>query len=357
MSDTAPIDHFHAIIPAGGSGTRLWPLSRTSRPKFLLDPEHSGRSLLQRTWDRLEPLCEPGAITVVCGVAHVEQIVEQLPDSARVVAEPSARDSMPAIGLASAIIAQRDPDAIVGSFAADHHITDVAEFHATVRHAIEVARRGFVTTIGVEPTHASTAFGYVQAGEPLEDLPGAFAVRRFVEKPDAATAQAHLDAGGYSWNAGMFVARADVLLGHLERLHPVLHGRLVTIARALDTPQADAVMSEHWPATTRIAIDHAIAEPVSLEGGLAVVPGSFDWNDIGDFAAMTELAPQDDSAVWIDASGAVFGDDGRQLVVIGIDDAIVVRTPDAILVTTREHTQTVKQAPARLRDLGRDDLT
>lgn len=356
MSDTAPIGHFHAIIPAGGSGTRLWPLSRTGHPKFLLDPDRSGRSLLQRTWDRLEPLCGADRIAVVCGTTHVERIREQLPTGVHVIAEPSGRDSMPAIGLATAIIAERDPEAIVGSFAADHHIVDVPEFQTTVRRAAEVAERGFVTTIGIKPTHASTAFGYIESGAALEADLGAFEVRRFVEKPDTTTANQYLQSGDFSWNAGMFIMRADVLLSHLERLHPLMHEHLVTMARAWDTPEREAVMSERWPATTKIAIDHAIAEPISLEGSLAVVPGRFGWDDIGDFAALSQLTSSE-AAVWVDASGSAFGDDGRQLVVLGIDDAVIVRTDDAILVTTGDRAQQVRQIPARLRELGLDHLT
>ncbi|MFD1858870.1 mannose-1-phosphate guanylyltransferase [Aeromicrobium camelliae] len=344
----------HAIVPAGGAGTRLWPLSRASHPKFLLDLTGTGRSLLQQTWDRLLPLTGPERIHVVTGQRHAAAVAAQLRD-ADVLAEPSPRDSMPAIGLAAAVIAAREPDAVIGSFAADHVIGDDELFHAAVREAVDVAATGKVVTIGLEPTFASAAFGYIEAAERLPGMPTARAVARFVEKPDAETAAAYLATGAFSWNAGMFVTRADVLLGHLERLHPPLHEGLRTIAAAWDTPRRDEVLDEHWPRLTRISIDHAVAEPVSLDGGVAVVPGRFAWTDLGDFASLADTADSDD-AVWVDADGFVATRTAQTVSVVGIADAVVAVTDDAVLVTTRAHAQQVKAVPAAWQERGRDDL-
>jgi mannose-1-phosphate guanylyltransferase len=345
---------FHAIIPAGGSGTRLWPLSRAERPKFLLDVTGSGRSLVQLTWDRLVPLTGPDGITLVCGQAHESAIREQLPDLTHLIAEPSPRDSMPAIGLAAALIVRRDRDAVIGSFAADHLIDDVPKFHAAVDQAITAAREGLIATIGIKPEGPSSAFGYIESGEKLTS--GALAVSRFVEKPDTATAQQYLDHGGFFWNAGMFVTRADVILRHLGRLQPTLHEHLTAIAQAWDSPARASVLAEHWPATTKIAIDHALAEPVSLEGGMAVVPGDFGWSDIGDYLALSEISEPDPDCVFVDADGLVTGDGGQFVAVLGIDDAVVVRTKDAILVTTKARAQDVKQVVATLKSTARTDL-
>src|SRR6476661_4622170 len=178
-----------AVIPAGGSGTRLWPISRRHSPKFLHDLTGSGQSLLRATWDRLQPLVED-RILVVTGVAHEEAVRRQLPmlgyDAGG--GEPSPRDSMPAIGLAAAILERRDPEAVLGSFAADHVVTDVAAFRSAIEEAVVLARRGELVTIGIEPTHAATGFGYIHVGEPLgvEGAPSAHRVDEFVEKPDAA---------------------------------------------------------------------------------------------------------------------------------------------------------------------------
>lgn len=347
-----PLGSFHAIIPAGGAGTRLWPLSRRDQPKFLIDLDGSGRSLVQQTWDRLLRLVPAERIHVVTGAAHAAAISEQLPDLQHLLVEPSPRDSMPAIGWAAAVIHTTDPGAIVGSFAADHVIGDDEAFAAAVTEAAALAAAGLVATIGITPAHASTAFGYIEGGDPL-DVPGAphgHAITTFVEKPDAPTAERYLQTGRFSWNAGMFVTRTAVLLDHLARLQPTLHAGLAEIAADPDS------LPSVWPTLTPIAIDHAIAEPVSREGAMAVVPGLFTWDDIGDFAALAALRDSDPSTVWVDADGFALSTDDTTIAVVGLTDVVVIRTPDAILVTTREHAQQVKQVPAALAAAGRKDL-
>lgn len=343
MSDVPCLD---VIIPAGGAGTRLWPLSRADRPKFLLDLTGTGRTLLQQTWDRLAPLAN--SVTVVTGVRHSASVRKQLPDllTENLIAEPSPRDSMPAIGLAAALIWRRNPDAVIGSFAADHLVGDATAFAAAVIAAASAARTGYLCTIGIEPDSASTAFGYVETGDPLPC--GALAVRRFIEKPDAATAAAYVASEHFRWNAGMFVTRADVLLGHLKQQQPDLHDG---IADAWYGPGRAATLSRRWPTLARIAIDHAIAEPVAAKGGVACVPGAFGWMDIGDFASLSALLHGEDVRVLgtpaqvraIDASGVVVTGD-RAITLLGVRDVVVVDTGDTLLVTTRAHAQRVKEA-------------
>lgn len=356
MSDSA-LASFHAVIPAGGAGTRLWPLSRSTRPKFLLDLTGNGRTLIQQTWDRLVPLVGPDNIHVVTGAAHAEAITEQLPELVNLIIEPSPRDSMPAIGLAAAIIDRRDPDAVIGSFAADHVIADSAQFAADVYQAVAVAQTGKICTIGITPADASTAFGYIQTGDTLQvdGAPDARKAVRFVEKPDAVTAQQYVDSGSYVWNAGMFVTRTEVLLSHLAQLQPVMRAGLRTIAQSWDHDDRAATLDSIWPGLTKIAIDHAIAEPVADSGGIAVVPGRFDWSDLGDFAALADLVDGDD-ALLVDATGFVRHLEGKTVTVIGIPDVVVIDTGDALLVTTREHAQRVKEAPAGWQRRGRPDL-
>ena len=372
MSDS--LTDFHAVVPAGGAGTRLWPLSRQGAPKFLHDLTGTGRTLLQATVDRLLPLTGPGGVLVVTGVRHAEAVGAQLPELGpdQVVAEPSPRDSMAAIGLAAAILAERHgPDVVLGSFAADHVIDDLPRFHAAVTEGVAAARAGYVVTIGIAATEPSTAFGYVRAADDLgvDGAPSARHVAGFTEKPDAETAAAYLATGDYRWNAGMFLVRAGVLLDHLAEQLPPLAAGLRTIAAAWDDPERrDAVLAEVWPGLTKIAIDHAIAEPVAAAGGVAVVPGDFTWDDIGDFASLGTLLP----AVDVDG-GRTRGDEqlvqrvdapralvlpagGRTVTVLGVPDAVVVDTPDALLVTTREHAQAVKQAVDGWRAREREDL-
>ena len=368
----APIADLRIIIPAGGAGTRLWPVSRAGSPKFLHDLTGTGRSLLQATWDRVVPLTGTGGVLVVTGARHEAAVRAQLPalGADAVIAEPSPRDSMAAIGLAAAVLLERDGDVIVGSFAADHVIRDAQLFRDVVREAVEVARAGYVATVGIAPEHPSTGFGYIHAGASLglPTAPGAVRVEAFTEKPDAATAQAYLATGEYRWNAGMFVIRAEVLLGHLAEQRPALHAALRSLAAVWDTPARAEALAETWPNLERIAIDHAIAEPVAAAGGVAMVPGDFGWADIGDFGSLAALLPAaerdggrvlgDDAAVLrLDSTNAVVvPGSGRQVVILGLADIVVVDTPDVVLVTTRERAQDVKEIVAALRELGRDDL-
>lgn len=362
---------FHAVIPAGGAGTRLWPLSRAGAPKFLHDLTGSGRSLLQATVDRLAGLGDVG-VTIVTGTRHVEAVRAQLPSlgDADVLAEPSPRDSMAAIGLAAAVLEERHGPVVLGSFAADQVITSTATFVAAVREGIEAARAGYVTTIGIAATRPSVAFGYVHGGDPLglEGAPSVRRVRGFTEKPDAATARTYLASGEYRWNAGMFLTRSDVLLAHLARERPELHDGLREVARAWDTPARAEVLGRVWPTLEKIAIDHAIAEPVAAAGGVAMVPGDFGWDDVGDFNSLAALLPAVDGSgskvlgdvdqvLRIESAGSVVVPAaGRQIVVLGLDDVVVVDTDDVVLVTTRARAQQVKAAVDAVRDRGRDDL-
>ena len=363
---------FYAVIPAGGAGTRLWPLSRSRSPKFLHDLTGSGRTLIQATIDRLEPLTAERGVLVVTGTAHEAAIRAQAPELGAndVLCEPSPRDSMAAIGLAAAVLRERHGDVILGSFAADHVITDEEGFQQAVREGIVAARAGYVATIGISATRPSVAFGYIHTGASL-DLPGAPGVRKvqsFTEKPDALTAQRYLATGQYRWNAGMFITKASVLLGHLAKLHPALHDGLVEIARAWDTPERVSVVARTWPGLEKIAIDHAVAEPVAAAGGVAVVPATFGWDDVGDFNSLAALLPSDDEAgskvlgdpgqvIRIQSAGSVVVPAANRVVtVLGLDDVIVVDTPDALLVTTRARAQQVKDIIGELRARDLDEL-
>lgn len=366
MSEGTHIEGFWAVIPAGGSGTRLWPLSRRAFPKFLHDLTGSGQSLLRATWERLAPLAGERMI-VVTGTQHADAVRAQLPMLTRdaVVTEPSPRDSMPAIGLAAAILERRDPEAILGSFAADHVITGVERFHAAVREAVVLARRGELVTIGIEPTYAATGFGYIREGDPLgvAGAPSARRVVEFVEKPDQETAERYLAEGGFRWNAGMFVVRATVLLELLTESHPEMVEGLRRIA-------GDAHrMHDLWPNLTKIAIDHAVAEPAAAAGRVAVVPATFGWDDIGDFGSLSGLLQPSaevdgmkvitggEDVVALDATGLVAADTGRTVALVGVEDIVVIDTADALLVTTLERAQDVKKVVEELTARGRPDLT
>ena len=364
-------DNFYSVIPAGGIGSRLWPLSRADAPKFLHDLTGSGQTLLRDTWDRLVPLSGAHRIMVVTGRAHRAAVEVQLPElvDANVVLESEPKDSSAAIGLAAAILLNREPDVIVGSFAADHVIRDSRGFRRAVAESIAVARAGYIATIGITPTEPAVGFGYIHcAGSmPIDGAPNAVSVNSFVEKPNLATAELYVASGDYLWNGGMFIARADVLLKQLGESDPALLEGLTELAGAWDTPRRGAVVDRVWPGLTKIAIDYTVAEPAATAGRLVVIPGDFDWDDVGDFASIAKLHSGgrksdlailgENARVLADAStGVVISQTGRLISLIGVTDIVVVDTPDALLVTTTANAQRVKSVVDALKLSGRNDV-
>jgi mannose-1-phosphate guanylyltransferase len=361
----------YAVIPAGGSGTRLWPLSRAGNPKFLHPLTGSAQTLLQATVGRLAPLSPPEQTYVVTGVAHAAAVARQLPELPveNVVVEPSPRDSCAAIGLAAAIIAQRDPQGVMGSFAADHLVSHPERFVEVVRQAAEGARQGYLMTVGITPTHAETGYGYLECGDALDDGPIRL-VKEFKEKPSYEVANGYLQSGHYLWNAGMFVWQVDVFLRELARQQPELHAGLSTIAEAWYTSAREDVLGQVWPTLTKISVDYAVMEGAAAAGLVATVPGAFGWNDIGDFHTLGDVLPGDEAnnvvidpsdgaekpdVLLVDSAGVVVvPHSGRLVSVLGMRDIVVVDTPDAVLICPRERAQDVKRLVDELK--GRGDL-
>lgn len=366
-----PLDRFYSVIPAGGIGSRLWPLSRADAPKFLHDLTGSGSTLLRATWDRLTPLSGAHRIMVVTGRAHRAAVEEQLPelDDHNVVLESEPKESSAAIGLAAAILRRREPDVIIGSFAADHVITDVRGFRRAVGEAVAAADAGYIATIGITPTEPAIGFGYIRCNGTLgiEGAPSATKADTFKEKPELAVAKKYVADGNYLWNAGMFISRADLLLEQLGKSQPDLLAGLEELAAAWDTPRRGAVVDAVWPRLPKIAIDYTVAEQAAAEGRMAVVPGDFDWNDVGDFAAIGKLHARgrasdlailgEGARVLADASsGVVVSQTGRLISLVGVKDIVVVDTPDALLVTTSANAQRVKSVVDALKLSGRSDI-
>ncbi|HSP76186.1 MAG TPA: mannose-1-phosphate guanylyltransferase [Cryobacterium sp.] len=371
LDSTEPLDRFYCVIPAGGIGSRLWPLSRADAPKFLHDLTGSGQTLLRATWDRLAPLSGEQRIMVVTGRAHRAAVEEQLPELSdlNVVLESEPRESTAAIGLAAAILQKREPGVIIGSFAADHVIKGDAQFRQAVADAVRAADAGYIVTIGIQPTEPAVGFGYIKTTGPL-DIAGAasaLSVDSFVEKPDLATAQGYLATGTYFWNAGMFIARADRLLEEIGTAEPELLAGLLELADAWDTPRRGAVVDRVWPRLKKIAIDYAVAEPAAARGTLAVIPGQFDWDDVGDFASIAKIHANgrkrdlailgEGARVLADSSsGIVVSHTGRMIALIGVEDIVVVDTPDALLITTSANAQKVKAVVDALKLSGSSDV-
>lgn len=367
-----PIDGFYAVIPAGGVGSRLWPLSRSDAPKFLHDLTGSGSTLLRATWDRLAPLAGQQRVMVVTGRAHRAAVESQLTElsDANIVLESEPRDSSAAIGLAAAILNRREPGVVIGSFAADHVIHGERIFRRAVTEAVAAAKAGHIVTIGIAPTEPSVGFGYIQCGEDaaVPGAPSALKIESFVEKPDLATAKRYLADGSYLWNAGMFIARADVLLDEMGKSQPELRAGLDELAAVWDDPALRGpAVDRIWPKLTKIAIDYSVAEPAAAAGKMVVIPGEFEWDDVGDFASLAKLntggRPSDlailgeNARVLADASsGIVISQTERVISLIGVKDIVVVDTPDALLVTTTEHAQRVKSVVDALKISGSTDV-
>ncbi|MDY7089442.1 MAG: sugar phosphate nucleotidyltransferase [Actinomycetota bacterium] len=366
MSDQ--LGGLYGVVLAGGTGTRLWPLSRAGHPKFLHSLTGTEASLLQATVDRLDLLAPADRIFVVTGVAHaaaVSRQLEAIPD-ANVLVEPSPRDSCAAIALAAAVIARRDPEAIMGSFASDHLIADKENFTEVIRTAMDGARQGLLMTLGITPTRPETGYGYLQCGGAIGDSP-VLAVEEFKEKPTYDVAEGYVKSGNYLWNAGMFVWRADAFLAELARQQPQLAAGVSRIAQAWETSAREEVLGEVWPTLPRISVDYAVMEGAAAVGRVGTVRGDFGWNDVGDFHTLGEVLTADPSGNVVvgrdveqkagvllrDTEGlVVVPTEGRLVAAMGVRDLVIVDTPDAVLVIPRERAQEVKSLVDELKELG-----
>jgi mannose-1-phosphate guanylyltransferase len=358
----------YGVVLAGGTGTRLWPLSRAGHPKFLHPLTGTDESLLQATVERLDLLAPNERVFVVTGVAHAAAVSRQLtmvPEE-NVLIEPSPRDSCAAIALAAAVIARRDPEAIMGAFASDHLVSDKEGFTEVIKRAMDGARQGLLMTLGITPTRPETGYGYLQCGAAVGDGP-VLSVEEFKEKPTYEVAENYVKSGNYLWNAGMFVWRVDVFLGELARQQPQLAAGISRIAQAWDMPEREDVLGEVWPTLPRISVDYAVMEGAATVGRVGTVTGDFGWNDVGDFHTLGEVLAADPAGNVVVGHHAqtrpsvllreaenlvVVPTTGRLVAAMGVRNLIIVDTPDAVLVCPRDRAQEVKSLVDALRDSG-----
>jgi mannose-1-phosphate guanylyltransferase len=345
---------FYPVILAGGRGTRFWPLSRKCKAKQLL-PLNSEKSMIQETFERLLPLSKPKNFWVITNDDLRTPIARQLKklSTKQIVAEPCGRNTAPAIGLAAFLLLRESPNAVLGLFPSDHVVTDEKKFQRDLRHAVEIAAAGEnIVVIGIPPTRPETGYGYIEAGAKAKN--GALQVRRFREKPDAATASHFLQEGNYYWNGGIFIwsARtlADALTEHLPKTATVLQ----ELASHYGTRKFGKALAALYPQCENISVDYAIAEPRSAKGegksGIYCIPASFGWNDLGSWTALYEhrQKQQDEYENLVSANGSFMLNAGGNFIMsdkfvaaVGVNDLVVVETDDALLITTRENSQEV----------------
>lgn len=346
-----------AIVLAGGSGTRFWPLSRRRRPKQLLALDGE-RSLLQSTVDRLRPLVDSSRVWVATTRDLAAAVAEQLPDvpSAQILVEPEGRNTAAAIGWAVRSLPLAARRGIVAVLPADHRMGDAEAFRGALARAVEIAdQRDAVVTLGVVPRWAESGYGYLKLGRALEDLGGVRRVSRFIEKPDEKAARRYYRRGGYLWNAGIFVFRGTVMLRHLKRCQPELAAGLEELAKH---PERSA---ELYPGLPSISIDHGVMEKLR---GIAAVPLDCGWSDLGSWAALAEVRPKDGDGnasqgevVAIDARDNLLIADAGTVAVLGVSGLAVVRTADAVLVVPLERAQEVRRILAECEARGLAGVT
>ncbi len=346
---------FYPVILAGGRGTRFWPLSRKKRAKQMLALDGQ-QTMIQQTVARLRTLAPASRVWVITNDDLRDGISRQLPelDKRQIIAEPVGRNTAPAIGLAAFILLQRDPNAVIGLFPSDHVIGDQKQFLNELRRAVDIAAGGEnIVVMGIEPTRPETGYGYIEAGDKLKN--GVRRVKRFTEKPNQERAEEFLAAGNYFWNSGMFVwgARtlAKALLEHLSETAPYLQD----IAIAYGTKKFDARFHELYPKCENISVDYAVLEPRSAKGehasNLYCIPARFGWNDLGSWAALYEHHARDAAAgenvieaeksFTLDANGNYIRAPKKFVAAVGVQNLVIVETDDALLVTTRDHSQDV----------------
>ena len=345
----------YALILAGGRGTRFWPRSRASRAKQVLEFLGAG-TLIQQTVARLSPVVREERMWVLTSPLLRSEIIRQLPNvpPRQVLAEPAQRNTAPAIGLACHILESLDPRAVVGVFPADHFIARPKPFLTIVRRAFREAAAGHIAIIGIHPRWPETGYGYI------EFAPGSGQVRRFVEKPDLATAKRFLRSGRYAWNAGMFFWRPRVFLDALRRHLPKTASLLASLP-PFDDRNFTRKLASVFPQCENISVDYAVMEKV--RGVVGFAAGDIGWSDVGSWNAVYELLAKDSSGnalkgdvLVLDAAGNYVEAPHKLVALLGVQDLIVVDTPDALLVARRDHAQRVSELVKLLESRRRDLL-
>jgi len=365
---------FAPVILAGGSGTRFWPRSRRARAKQVLALEGE-RTMIQQTLERLQPLASADNVWVITNCWLRDVIAEQLPKvpNRQVICEPCARNTAPACALAAFLLERTEPETVLGVFPSDQVVKDVARFAEVIGAGVKLAAAGEnIVVLGVQPTRPETGYGYVEQGAAVDAVDGVSVtrVKRFREKPDPATAERFLAAGNFAWNGGIFLWSAKTLAAAIREHVPDMAPILETIAAAFGTPEFEAVFAEEYPKCENISVDYAILERRSAKGekrsNIYCLPADFGWTDLGSWASLHEHLGEDDGDNVMDgattglfaiqSSGNYVYAPGKTVALLGVDGLVVVETPDALLITTRERSQDVSKLVRAIHESGREDL-
>jgi len=365
---------FAPVILAGGSGTRFWPRSRRARAKQVLALEGE-RTMIQQTLERLQPLASADDVWVITNCWLRDVIAEQLPKvpNRQVICEPCARNTAPACALAAFLLERTEPETVLGVFPSDQVVKDVARFAEVIGAGVKLAAAGEnIVVLGVQPTRPETGYGYVEQGAAMDAIDGVSVtrVKRFREKPDPATAERFLAAGNFAWNGGIFLWSAKTLAAAIREHVPDMAPMLETIAAAFGTPEFERVFEEEYPKCENISVDYAILERRSAKGekrsNIYCLPADFGWTDLGSWASLHEHLGDDDGDNVMDgattglfaiqSSGNYVFAPGKTVALLGVDGLVVVETPDALLITTRERSQDVSKLVRAIHESGREDL-
>jgi len=353
----------HAIIMAGGSGTRFWPESRNHLPKQLLQLA-GDRSMIQSTVDRLGNTVGPERVLIVTNARLVEKIAEQLPElpDDAILGEPCRRDTAPCIGLAAFQVTRSEPEATMAVMPSDHVIGPDEAFQSAIRYAADLVEQKpeRIVTFGIRPTYPAESFGYVQRGEAINaktDEPETFNVKQFREKPNADVAREYLASGNFYWNSGIFVWKASTILDALRKHQPKMFAHLETISQAADSEKYQEVLDKEFAAIEGISIDYAVMEHATE---VLVVEAPFNWDDVGSWQSLARLRGTDEHGNTIVAKHLGFNTSGtivrsaddHLIVTLGLKDSIVVHTPDATLVANKHDEESIRQLVEMLKERG-----
>lgn len=353
---------FFAVIMAGGVGKRFWPKSRRATPKQLLNIA-GDESMLRMTVDRLKQLSPAANILIITNSEQEVGIREETPEipADNIIIEPEGKNTAPAIGLAAIIIQSRDPDGVMGVFPADHHIGNTKAFTDYIEEGIAVAKdmMGLVT-FGVIPTRPATGYGYIQFHERAKDDKPVFAVKAFAEKPDYETASMFLKSGDFLWNSGMFVWHVDAIMKSFQEYLPELWDSLENIKGAIGKPVWNSVLTVEWATLRSISIDYGVMEKAQ---NVFVVKVDFNWNDVGSWDAVHEMREKDEKGnvsqgdvIYHDANNNLISAEGKTVAVVGVNDLVVIDTPDALLIIHRGETERIKDVVDGLEKEKKDAL-